>query len=129
MTKRVIQPKSLPNAKPRYVHGVLCKGGKLLFMAGQLPVDKNGNVVGKGDIEEQTRQVFKNMKAILKEAGGSLDDLVMTTTYMVDRKYREGHNKVRIPMFKKNPPTNTLVIVKAFSSDDYLLEITGIAVL
>lgn len=129
MATKVIQPKSLSDSRPRYVHGILAGGGKLLFMAGQLASDKDGNVVGKGDIEAQTHQVFKNMNVILKKAGGSLDNLVMTTTYITDRKYREGHNRVRIPLLKKNPPTNTLVIVKGFSNKDFMIEITGIAVL
>ena len=94
MTK-VIQPKELSDPRPRYSQGILAEGGKLLFIAGQTASDKEGNVVGKGDIEAQTHQVFKNLSAVLKDVGGSLDNLVMTTTYITDRKYREGYNRVR----------------------------------
>jgi enamine deaminase RidA (YjgF/YER057c/UK114 family) len=86
-------------------------------------------VVGKGDIKAQTKQVFANLKAVLEEAGGTLDDLVMTTTYIVDRDYREGYNEVRRGIYKSDPPTSTLVIVKGLAHPDYLIEIAGIAVI
>jgi 2-iminobutanoate/2-iminopropanoate deaminase len=127
--RTVIQPKSLSDPRPRYSQGILAEGGKLLFVAGQTASDKDGNVVGKGDIEAQTAQVFKNLSAVLEEAGGSLDNLVMTTTYITDRKYREGYNRVRQQQYKKNSPTSTLVIITGLAHPDYLIEINGIALL
>jgi 2-iminobutanoate/2-iminopropanoate deaminase len=129
MAKQIIQPESLNDPRPRYSQGIQTEGGKLLFIAGQTASDKDGNVVGKGDIEAQTRQVFKNLAAVLSEAGGTLDNLVMTTTYITDRKYREGYNRVRSQQYKSNPPTSTLVIVTGLANPDYLIEINGIAVL
>jgi enamine deaminase RidA (YjgF/YER057c/UK114 family) len=129
MARRTIQPKNLNDPRPRYTHGILTEGGKLLFVAGQTASDQNGNVVGKGDIKAQTRQVFANLKAVLEEAGGTMDDLVMTTTYIVDREYREGYNEVRQGIYRKDPPTSTLVIVKGLAHPDYLIEIAGIAVI
>jgi 2-iminobutanoate/2-iminopropanoate deaminase len=129
MSTKVIQPKSLSDPRPRYSQGILAEGGKLLFIAGQTASDKDGNVVGKGDIEAQTHQVFKNLIAVLEEAGGSFDNLVMTTTYITDRKYREGYNRVRMQYYKNNSPTSTLVIITGLAHPDYLIEINGIAVL
>ncbi len=129
MATKVIQPKSLSDPRPRYSQGILADGGKLLFIAGQTASDKDGNVVGKGDIEAQTHQVFENLSAVLKEVGGSLENLVMTTTYITDRKYREGYNRVRMQYYKKNSPTSTLVIVTGLAHPDYLIEINGVAVL
>jgi len=54
---------------------------------------------------------------------------VMTTTYITDREYREGYNEVRRGLYKKDPPTSTLVIVKGLAHPDYLIEIAGIAVI
>ncbi len=129
MATKVIQPKSLSDPRPRYSQGILAEGGKLLFVAGQTASDKDGNVVGKGDIEAQTHQVFKNMRAVLEEAGGTLDNLVMTTTYITGREYREGYNRVRMQYYKNNSPTSTLVIITGLAHPDYLIEINGIAVL
>ena len=129
MPRKVIQPKTLNDPRPRYSQGILNSGGKLLFVAGQTASDKDGNVVGKGDIEAQTRQVFDNLRAVLKAAGGTLDNLVMTTTYITGREYREGYNRVRGSQYKKTPPTSTLVIVSGLANPDYLIEINGIAVI
>ena len=127
MARKTLQPSSLNDPRPRYSQGILTEGGKLLFIAGQTASDKNGNVVGKGDIKAQTRQVFENIQAVLAAAGGSFDNLVMTTTYITDRKYREGYNEVRRGIYKTDPPTSTLVIVSGLANEDYLIEIACIA--
>ncbi len=129
MAIKTIQPKALHDPRPRYSQGIQATGGKLLFIAGQTAVDHAGNVVGKGNIEEQAQQVFENLTAVLKAAGGSFKNLVMTTTYITDRKYREGYNKVRLKYYQDNHPTSTLVIVKGLAHKDYLIEIAGIAVI
>lgn len=129
MARKDIQPKKLSDPRPRYTQAVQTKGGKLLFIAGQTASDKDGKVVGKGNIEAQTEQVYANIQAVLKKAGGTIDNLVMTTTYIVDRKYREGYNAVRMKQYKKKSPTSTLVIVKGLANPDYLIEISGIAVI
>ena len=129
VSKKVIQPKSLNDPRPRYSQGIVIKPGRLLFIAGQTASDKDGNIVGKGDIEAQTHQVFKNLAAVLKEAGASFDNLVMTTTYITDIKHREGYNRVRTQYYKKTPPTSTLVVIKGLARNEYLIEIAGIAVL
>ena len=129
MANKIIQPKSLNDPRPRYSHGIVAEGGRLLFIAGQTAVDKDGNVVGKGNIEAQTQQVYKNLMAVLEEAGASFNNLVMTTTYIVDRKYREGYNKVRMQYYQQNSPTSTLVIITGLAHPDYLIEINAIAAL
>jgi enamine deaminase RidA (YjgF/YER057c/UK114 family) len=128
MARKTIQPKTLNDPRPRYSQGILTDGGKVLFIAGQTASDSNGNVVGKGDIKAQTRQVFANIKAVLEASDASFDNMVMTTTYITDRKYREGYNEVRRDIYKKDPPTSTLVIVSGLANEDYLIEIAGIAV-
>jgi enamine deaminase RidA (YjgF/YER057c/UK114 family) len=84
--------------------------------------------VGKGDIEKQTEQVFENLIAVLSAAGATIDNLVMTTTYLTDISYREAYNKVRLRHYKDSRPTSTLVVVKALGNEDCLIEIDGIAV-
>lgn len=129
MRRKDIQPKTLDDPRPRYTHAIQTSGGKLLFISGQTASDKDGNVVGKGDIRAQTEQVFANLKTVLKAAGGTMDNLVSTTTYIVDRKYREGYNEVRLKQYKKKSPTSTLVICTGLANPQYLIEISGIAVI
>lgn len=129
MSRQIIQPESLKDPRPRYSQGIVTEGGRLLFIAGQTAMDREGNVVGKGDIEKQAEQVFRNLGAVLTAAGGSFDNLVMTTTYLTDIQYREAYNKVRLKYYRTTQPTSTLVAVKALAHDDLMIEIDGIAVL
>jgi len=127
MSKKIIRPQSLPDPKPRFSQGLL--SGRTLYISGQISVDSEWKVIGEGDIEAQTHQVFKNIEAILKEAGGTLDNLVVTTCYLTDLKYREGYNLVRRQYYANNPvpPTSTTVIVKDLAVKGCVIEISGIA--
>jgi enamine deaminase RidA (YjgF/YER057c/UK114 family) len=127
--KEMLQPKGLSDPRPRYTQAIMTKPGRLLFIAGQTASDTNGNVVGKGDIETQATQVMQNIKTVLNEVGGSLQDVVKTTTYITDIKYREGLHKARSRFFEKDPPTSTLIVVKGLAREEYLVEIEAIAVL
>lgn len=129
MTRKVIQPDALKDPRPRYSQGILTEQGRLLFIAGQTAADRNGNIVGKGDAEKQTEQVFENLGAVLAAAGGTFDSLVSTTTYLTDIKYREAYNKVRLKYYVNSQPTSTLVVVKALGGEDLLIEIDGIAII
>lgn len=129
MTSKVIQPDSLPDPRPRYSQGIQTEGGRFLFIAGQTSVDKDNKVVGKDDIDTQVQQVFENLAAVLRAAGGSFDNLVMTTTYLTDIKYREAYNKVRLKYYRNSSPTSTLLVVAGLANPDYLIEIDGIAVI
>ncbi len=129
MTHTVVQPESLPDPRPRYSQGIQTDGGRLLFIAGQTSVNKDNRIVGVGDIEQQVVQVFENVGAVLHAAGGSFDNLVMTTTYLTDIKYREAYNRIRLNYYRNGCPTSTLVVVAGLANPDYLIEIDGIAVI
>ena len=129
MTRQEIQPESLHDPRPRYNQGVLTEGGRLLFIAGQTAAGPDGKVVGKGDIERQVEQVFQNLIAVLTAAGGTIDNLVMTTTYLTDIGYREAYNKVRLKHYQNSRPTSTLIVVKALGHEDFMIEIDGVAVI
>lgn len=129
MTKRIIQPSSIPDPRPRYSQGILANAGRLLFIAGQTSVDASGAIVGKGDIEKQTEQVFENVGAVLREAGASFEHLVMTRTYLTDISQRAAFQRIRTKYFNASwPPASTLVVVKSLANEDLLIEIEGIAV-
>lgn len=127
--KKIIQPKSLQDPRPRFSTAILTDSSKLLFISGQTASDENGNVVGVGDIEAQARQVFEKLKVIVEEAGGGLEDIVKTTVYITDAKYREAQRKVRSLYMKVDPPTSTLIIVKGLAREEFLIEVEAIAVL
>lgn len=73
MPKEVINPSTVAKPVGHYSQGVKARGSTLLFIAGQVALDENGNLVGKGDIEAQTRQIMRNIQRILEAAGGTMD--------------------------------------------------------
>jgi enamine deaminase RidA (YjgF/YER057c/UK114 family) len=105
------------------------RAGNTLYVAGQVPKGRNGNLVGTGDFETQARQVFANLQNILAEAGGSLQHIVKTTTFLTHFSYRETYRDVRKDFFKEPFPPNTLLIVESLAVPEYMIEIEAIAVL
>jgi reactive intermediate/imine deaminase len=103
------------------------KVGNLLFVAGQVAQDVDGNLIGKGDIEAQAVQVFENLKAVLASAGVTLDDVVKLTTYTTSLAYRPKIAEVRARYFNTYFPPNTFVVVASLATPDYLLEIEAVA--
>lgn len=106
------------------------RAGNQLWIAGQVAVDEDGSTVGIGDGARQAEQVWRNLAGVLEAAGGSLDDLVSTTTWIVDRAYRDAATEAR-QRWLNGPdyPTNTLLIIDGLGRPEYLIEIAGVAIL
>ena len=103
------------------------KAGGLLFLAGQVAQDQDGNVVGRGDVEAQAVQIFDNLRAVLASAGATLNDVVKLTTYTTNVAYRAKIAEVRGRYFTTYFPPNTFVVVASLATPDYLLEIEAVA--
>ena len=82
MTRSVISTDLAPAAIGPYSQGV--RTGNLIFTAGQIPIDPITQQVVAGGIAEQTKRVMENLKAIVEEAGSSLDRVIKTTVYLKD---------------------------------------------
>jgi 2-iminobutanoate/2-iminopropanoate deaminase len=92
--------------------------GNLLFVSGQLAVDaKTGNIKSGMTVENQTRLVMENLKAVLQANGMTLDDALMTTVYLRDLKDFPTMNKVYGGYFKKSPPARVTVGVADLARD------------
>ncbi|MBI1963665.1 MAG: RidA family protein [Candidatus Rokubacteria bacterium] len=130
--RRTIQPEALPRrvvgGHLLYSHVVEVRGGRLIFVSGQLARDRHGNLVGKGDMRAQIRQVGENVKAALEAAGAGLADLVRTTTYVTDIDEFFRHVDVRMEYFGAALPTSTTVEVRRLSHPDFLVEVEALAV-
>ncbi|MCC7193592.1 MAG: RidA family protein [Phycisphaeraceae bacterium] len=128
MPPQIIQPRSVHStAGVGYSH--VARTGNTLYIAGQVALDKNGVLVGKGDIEAQARQVYTNLLAILEEFGGGLQNIAKLTTYLTDRAHLAGFRIVRNQTLKDPFPPNTLVFISGLAQPDYLIEIEAVAVL
>lgn len=114
--------------------GISVSPGKLVFIAGQVGVDSNGNLVGKGDAAAQTRQALENIGHVLAVAGAGFSDVVEFTTYVVGRSsirgYLDGRGQVYPDIYPDGEfPTNTLLVVAGLVNEDLLVEIKAVAAL
>jgi len=128
--KQFINPDEL--IKPSgYTHVVITQGvGKTIYIAGEVPFNAKGELVGKGNFRAQVIQVYENMKAALKSCGADFSDIVTMNTFIGDYQpeYLKIVREVRsIYLPKDNPPANTTVGVVL--SPDVLIEMQAIAVL
>lgn len=129
MEKQQANVRFINRAPAGYSHLVEVRGGRTLYIAGQLALDKDGKLVGRGDFRAQVRQVFENLKARLEEGGATFKDVVKLNYYLTDvsdlQALRETRNSY---VNTENPPASTLVVVKQLVREEYLIEVEAIAV-
>ena len=116
--------------QPAYTHVVTVSGtGKMIFVAGQLARDANGNLVGKGDMRAQIQQVGENIKTGLEAAGATLADIVKTNTFVTNYEEYSKHGDMRARYFGPATPTSTTVQISRLADPDALVEIEALAVI
>ncbi|MFQ6111892.1 MAG: RidA family protein [Nitrospinota bacterium] len=132
MKKLILNPENIMAPAGMYSHGFKVKGANLIFLAGQVGIDREGKLVGKGDLKAQARKAFQNLRAVLREGGADMGSVVKFTTFLVDRADVEKFWEVRRELFEeyypdKDYPPNSLIIVKSLYDEDLLIEIEAIA--
>ena len=107
-------------------------GGKLVYIAGQVALDASGNLVGKDDFKAQSEQVFKNLDAAVRAAGGGFHDVIKLNYYCaaaVDPSLIPQIRAVRDKYVNtQNPPTSTFVVVERLVRPEWLIEVEAVAV-
>jgi 2-iminobutanoate/2-iminopropanoate deaminase len=116
--------------QPAYSHVVTVSGtGKIVYIAGQLARDIDGNCVGKGDMRAQMEQTFQNLDRCLRAAGATWADVVKTNTFVTDFDEFYKCSDVRMRYFGAATPTSTTVGVTRLAGVDFMVEIEAIAVI
>ncbi len=129
MTESQTKVRFINRAPAGYSHVVEVRGGRTLYIAGQLALDKDGKLVGAGDFRAQVKQVFENLKTRLAEGGASFNDVVKLNYYLTDASDLQALRETRNSYINTEaPPASTLVVVKQLVRAEYLLEIEAIAV-
>ncbi len=111
MSKTIITTQNAPAAIGPYSQAVATE--KLVFTSGQLPIDPSTGKIPEGTIEDRAHIVFKNLDAIAKEAGTSLDNAVKTTVYLADINDFAAVNQVYAQYFKEPFPARSAFQVTA----------------
>ncbi len=130
MTLKCINPDGISTPQT-YSHVIVATGSRMVFIAGQVAEDSQGNLVGRGDMAAQARQVFANIGRALAAAGAEPRQVTKLTIFVAN--YRREHlvmiEEGRVALFGDHKPTDTLVGVAALTNPDYLLEVDAVAVL
>lgn len=109
-----------------YSHGIeVPAGARLLYIAGQLGADAAGAF--PADFAAQTEQAWRNLRAVLAEAGMDFANLVKITTFLTRRQDIPVYREVRSRMLGAIKPTSTLLVISALARDEALIEIEGVA--
>jgi 2-iminobutanoate/2-iminopropanoate deaminase len=114
--KTVVRTEEAPAPFQGAPYSQAIRAGGLVFVSGQLAVRTDHAEIVGDSIEEQTEQVFANLRAILEEAGSGLDRLVKTTVYLVDLDDFAGMNEVYARHVGDRPPARATVEVAALPS-------------
>lgn len=127
-----VNPDSM-HKNPAFSQGIVIPAGaRILVIGGQNAVDGNGEIVGKGDIAEQTAKAVENLVTVLEAAGGSLDGLVRVGLLLredADLEAGLGAWMAGAGSRIKNPPTVTTAIIGKLAHPDFMIEIEATAVL
>lgn len=111
MPKKIISTSKAPQAIGPYSQAV--KAGSFLFVSGQIPINPATGELESGDIQVQTRRALENIKAILEEAGSSLQAVVKTTIFLKELSDFSVVNRVYETYFQSDPPARATVEVSA----------------
>jgi enamine deaminase RidA (YjgF/YER057c/UK114 family) len=130
VTLQTINPKDLPIPQT-YSQVVVATGSKLVFISGQEPEDLNGELVGRGDLATQARQVFANLGRALAAAGAAPTQVARITIYVVNYSRDECLpiiEEARVGLFGDHKPADVVLGVASLSPG-YLIEVDAVAVI
>jgi 2-iminobutanoate/2-iminopropanoate deaminase len=124
MSKTAIYSEKAPKAIGPYSQAIA--SGPFLFASGQIPIDPSTGEIVPGGIEEQAKQVFYNLKAVLQEAGLQMDDVVKTTVFLKSLGDFAAVNKLYAEIFMSPFPARSCIEVSALPKGA-LIEMEAIA--
>jgi reactive intermediate/imine deaminase len=126
--KRHLSPSTMPPPFG-YSQVVDAPASRVVYLSGQIPFDSDGELVGEGDFEAQTRQVFVNLTAGLEAAGVAWGHVVKLSYFVRDVSNAAGMRAIRDEFIDtEHPPASTLVEVSRLFRDDVLIEVEAVAV-
>jgi enamine deaminase RidA (YjgF/YER057c/UK114 family) len=124
--RRPLTPSTIRPPFARYSHAVeVAAGSRLVFVSGQLGANPDDSV--PAGVEAQTEICFRNIAAILAEAGLGLQDIVRIDAFVTAREHMKGYMAVRDRKVGDPPPASTLMIVGGFTRPEFLVEVEVVA--
>ncbi len=128
MPKEMIQIKTGPRPAGDYSQGWSVTGSRLVFVSGQVSVDREGKPVGIGNIAIQTQIVLENLQKVLNDAGADMPDVIKINIYVTDMaEFLQKTRDIRRKYFTQKFPASTLLEVKSLARPEYRVEIEAVA--
>ena len=129
MTLELINPAAL-SVPASYSQVAVATGSRLVFVAGQVADDRQGNLVGAGDLAVQARQAFANVGSALAAAGARPDQVARITIHVVHHRpeYLPAISEARIAVFGDHRPADVVLGVEALAHQELLIEVDAFAV-
>ncbi|XHH07772.1 MAG: RidA family protein [Candidatus Bathyarchaeia archaeon] len=130
MTIEPINPETM-SAPRGYSHAISVTGNhKTVYIGGQNAINQAGELVGKGNLQEQTLQVLSNIEKILQKAGGKLENTIKFNIYLVQgQNPAAGFVAFQQKWKGQTPPVVTVLFVAGLGNPDWLLEIDATAII
>ena len=126
---RFIKSDTLPPSPGYSQAAEIRPGSRIIYIAGQVAIDRSGKLVGEGDLRAQATQTFENLKAALQASGASFENVVKLNSYFVDMSQLAAFREVRDKYVNiANPPASTAVQVSRLFREGFLIEVEAIAV-
>lgn len=110
-----------------FSHAVVQGQGHIVHLKGQIALDAQGNIVGRGDMAAQVRQVLANLQSVLEVVGGRMADIFQLTQHVTDIDAFMAAGEIRRAAFRPPYPVTTTVEVRRLFDPALLVEISGIA--
>jgi enamine deaminase RidA (YjgF/YER057c/UK114 family) len=129
---RIFNASTMAKPTAGYSQVVEVNDGKIVYIAGQVALDRAGNLVGKDDFRAQVQQIFENLKAAVEAAGGDFNSVIKLNYYCA-----ENVDPSQIPVVREirdkyvntaNPPASTFAVVKRLVRPEWLIEVEAVAV-
>lgn len=113
MTKEIIHTDAAPAAVGPYAQAVAVSGGKTVFLSGQIGLEPGTGELVSENFEGQVRQSFANMKAVIEEAGGTLDNIVKLTLFLTDLSKFASANAIMADIIPQPYPARSTIGVSS----------------
>ena len=131
--RSIVNTVQAPQPIGAYSQAVRVKAGELVFLAGQVGIDADGNLAGE-DVAAQTRQVYANLGKVLESVGASYSSVVEFTTYLVGKESIQPFIQTRTEVFpgifpEGDYPPNTLLVIDGLVRPEFLVEVKAVAAL
>jgi enamine deaminase RidA (YjgF/YER057c/UK114 family) len=130
---RLFNPDSMAKPTAGYSQVAEVTGGKVVYIAGQVAIDRSGSLVGKDNFRAQVQQVFENLKAAVEAAGGDFNSVIKLNYYCAESVDPSEITTVREIRDKyvntANPPASTFAVVNRLVRPEWLIEVEAVAVI